>query len=60
MFSVYVLAHDALYRANARWFHLEVGRLDAIACLVFGLHKIGIWLLFLTPYLALCVVRALA
>lgn len=52
-FAAWVFAGEALYRLHARWFRIDRARYDATAYLVFGLYKLGIWLLFLVPWLAL-------
>ena len=55
-FLVLVFARDSVFRLHSRWFALERAHFEAILYLVLALYKIGIWLLFLVPYFALCVV----
>lgn len=57
-FAVFVFAGGSIYRMHAHWFGIERERFDAIAYLLLGLYKLGLWLLFLVPYFALCTVRA--
>ena len=60
VFLVWLAAGDALYRLHARWFRIDRVCCDETLYLVFALYKIGIWLLFLVPALALCILRATA
>ena len=59
-FVFYACARTAIFRLHSRWFTLERERFDAIVYLVFALYKVGIWCLFLVPWLALCVIRGAA
>ncbi len=53
-FGVFVLAHDRLYRLHTRWFPMPVQTFDAIHYGSMAIYKIGILLLNLVPYIALC------
>ena len=55
-FSVFVLAHDWMYRMHGRWFKLSVETFDAIHYAGLSIYKIGILLLNLVPLVALWVV----
>ena len=59
-FVAWVLAGDALYRLHARWFPIERAQCHAAVYLMLGLYKLGIWLLFVTPCIALYIVRSQA
>jgi hypothetical protein len=52
----WVLAGDALYRLHARWLPIERAHANTAIYLMLGLFKLGIWLLFLAPWLALGIV----
>lgn len=56
-FFVWVFAGDALYRLHARWFSIDRAQCHGAVYLMLGLYKLGIWLLFLVPWLALCIVQ---
>lgn len=58
-FVVFALGRKSIHRMFARRFGIDHERFDAAAYLPFGLYRIGLWLLFLVPYLALCIVRAM-
>jgi hypothetical protein len=53
-FGAFLLAHDALYRLHSRWFKLSVETFDAIHYSGMGIYKVGILLLNLVPWIALC------
>jgi hypothetical protein len=55
-FCVFVLAHDWMYGMHARWFKLSVETFDAIHYAGLSVYKIGIILLNLVPFVALCLV----
>lgn len=55
-FLTWWLAGDALRRLHARWFRMEPAQVHAAVYLILGLYKLGIWLLFLAPWLALRIV----
>lgn len=57
-FTVWALAGDALYRLHARWFAIERAQCHGAVYLMLGLYKLGIWLLFVIPWIALCIVQA--
>lgn len=59
-FAAWTLAGDALYRLHARWFPIERAQCHAAVYLMLGLYKLGIWLLFVTPWIAVCIVRSQA
>ena len=40
----------------ARWFRMEPAQVHAAVYLILSLYKLGIWLLFLAPWLALRIV----
>lgn len=56
-FAVWASAGDSLYRLHARWFRIERAQCDAAVYLMLGLYKLGIWLLFVIPWIALCIVQ---
>jgi hypothetical protein len=49
----WTLAGDRLYRLHARFFAIGQAEANAAVYLMLGLYKLGIWLLFLIPWLAL-------
>ena len=55
-FGAFVFAHGWMYRLHGRWFHLPVETFDAIHYTGMAVYKIGILLLNLTPWAALCLV----
>ena len=55
-FLFFTLAHDWMYRFHGKWFKLSVEQFDAIHYSGMVFFKIGIWLLNLVPYLALCII----
>lgn len=54
--GVFVLAHDWLYRLHTRWFRLSVEQFDSAHYTAMAVFKLGIFLLNLSPYLALLIV----
>jgi len=58
VFLAWTTAGDAMYRLHARWFRLERVQVDFALYLMLGLYKLGIWLFFLVPWLALHLLRA--
>lgn len=46
-------AHDWVYELHGRWFRLSIETFDAVHYAGMALYKIGIFLLNLTPLLAL-------
>ena len=50
------LAHDWTYRMHTRWFNLTSERFDAIHYQGMALFKIGTFLLYIVPWLALHIV----
>ena len=51
-----MLAHDWVYRMHTRWFALTTEQFDMIHYTGMAFLKIGIWLFFITPYIALEIV----
>lgn len=45
-----------IYKVHSRWFKLPTTHFDTIHYCGMGLLKLFIWLLFLTPYLALKII----
>lgn len=56
-FAAWVLAGDSLYRLHARWFPIGREHCHAAVYLMLGLYKLAIWLLFVIPWIAVCIVR---
>jgi len=54
-FLVFMLAHDWMYQFHGRWFHLSVDQFDMLHYAGLSVYKIGIILLNLVPYIALCI-----
>lgn len=52
-FAVFSLRHEQLYRLHSRWFRLTPEQFDALHYGAMALHKIGVLLLNLVPWLAL-------
>ena len=52
-FAMFRYWHDGLYRLHTRWFGLSPETFDAIHYGGMAVYKIGIFLLNLTPWLAL-------
>jgi Family of unknown function (DUF6868) len=55
-FLVFALARDWLHRLHGRWFRLSVEQFDGIHYAGMAILKLGIMLLYLAPYIALCIV----
>ena len=54
-FLLFTLAHDWSHRLTGRWFRLSVEQYDALNYAGMVLFKVGIILLNLVPYVALCI-----
>jgi hypothetical protein len=54
-FLFFMLAHDWMYQFHGRWFHLSVDQFDMLHYAGLSVYKIGIILLNLVPYIALCI-----
>jgi hypothetical protein len=54
--GVFIFAHDWMYRMHTRWFKLSVETFDATHYAGLAVYKIGIILLNLVPFIALCLV----
>jgi hypothetical protein len=54
-FSVFVFAHDWLYRMHTRWFRLSIESFDGLNYIGVAVYKIGIILLNLVPWIALTI-----
>jgi hypothetical protein len=55
-FAVFVWAREWLYRFHGRWFALSREQFDALHYGALSAYKIGILLLNVAPYIALCIV----
>jgi hypothetical protein len=55
-FLVFTLAHDWLRRLHGRWFRLSDEQFDTLHYLGMAIYKIGILLLYLTPFLVLSII----
>lgn len=56
-FSVFVFAHDWIYRMHSRWFKLSAEMFDALNYAGVAIYKIGIMLFVVVPLIALLIVR---
>jgi hypothetical protein len=56
-FLFFTLAHDWMYLFHGSWFHLSVEQFDMLHYGGMSIFKIGIILLNLVPYIALCICR---
>ena len=56
-FTGWVFASDALYRLHARWFVIDRAQCHRLVYLMLGVYKLGIWLFFVVPWVALLIVR---
>jgi hypothetical protein len=54
-FLIFMLAPDWMYQLHGRWFHLSVEQFDMLHYAGMSVYKIGIILLNLVPYIALCI-----
>jgi hypothetical protein len=54
--GAFIFAHDWMYRLHGRWFRLSVETFDAMNYAGLAVYKIGILLLNLAPWAALCLV----
>jgi hypothetical protein len=57
VFLVWVMARDWLYRLHARWFAIDRAQSDAAMYLMLGLYKLATWMLFIVPWIVLCILR---
>jgi hypothetical protein len=57
-FLVFVLARNWLFQLHSRWFKLSDETFDGIHYGGMAMYKVGILLLNLVPYVALCVMRS--
>jgi Family of unknown function (DUF6868) len=55
-FLVFILARDWLHRLHRRWFRLSFEQFDGAHYVGMAIFKLGIILLYLVPYIALCIV----
>ena len=55
-FSVFVCAHNWLYRMHTRWFKLSVETFDALTYMGVSIYKIAVVLLNLVPLIILCII----
>ena len=55
-FAVFLLARDRMHRFHGRWFRLSPEQFDGVHYAGMAVFKLGIILLNLVPYLALCIV----
>jgi hypothetical protein len=56
-FASWVFAGDALYRLHTRWFAIDRAQCHRSVYLMLGVYKLGTWLFFVVPWLALLIVR---
>jgi hypothetical protein len=54
--GAFVFAHNWMYRMHTRWFKLSLETFDAMHYAGLAVYKIGIILLNLVPFIALCLV----
>jgi hypothetical protein len=54
--GAFIFAHDWMYRMHGRWFKLPVETFDTIHYKCLAGYKIGIILLNLVPWIALCLI----
>lgn len=52
-FTAWAFAGDAIHRLHSRWFRVERATYDAATFLLLGSYKLGIWLFFVVPWIAL-------
>jgi hypothetical protein len=52
--SIFIFAHDGLYRLHTRWFKISAESFDVMNYAGIGIYKLGIILLNLVPVLGLC------
>lgn len=57
-FGAWTFAGDSIYRMHTRWFRIERSTYDAITFVLLGGYKIGTWLFFVVPWIALQMVSA--
>ncbi|HMP01657.1 MAG TPA: hypothetical protein PKD86_09665 [Gemmatales bacterium] len=55
-FLFFALARDWIQRFHGRWFRLSDEKFDALHYAGMSVYKLGILLLNLVPYVALCIV----
>ena len=54
--GAFIFAHDWMYTLHGRWFKLSIETFDAVHYAGLAAYKIGIILLNLVPWLALCLI----
>jgi Family of unknown function (DUF6868) len=57
-FLVFLFARSWMFKLHTRWFHLSGQGFDGIHYGGMAVYKIGILLLNLVPYVALCIARS--
>ncbi len=55
-FLAFKFAHSWMYRLHGQWFRISVEQFDAIHYAAMAIYKVGVLLLNLVPYIALCIV----
>jgi hypothetical protein len=55
-FSMFMIAHDFVYRIHSNWFKMPVEEFDAIHYKLMGFYELSIFVVLLGPYLALRIV----
>lgn len=52
----FILAHDFVYNLHTKWFKISVERFDAIHYAGMAIYKIGMFMFFLVPWMAMKIV----
>ncbi len=55
-FSMFMIAHDWMYRVHGTWFKISVEEFDAIHYRLMGFYELSIFVVLLGPYRALRIV----
>ena len=55
-FFFIAFAHDWVYRVHSKWFHLPVESFDKIHYAGIAFFKVLVFVFYVVPYLALCLV----
>jgi len=55
-FALMLFAHDAFYRIHSRFFSITAEQFDVVMYGSMAVYKIGLILLNLVPFIALCIV----
>lgn len=57
-FAAWVFGGERIHRLHTRWFRLDRAAYDAAVFQLLGLYKVGLWLFFIIPWIAVQAIRS--